>query len=76
MIEKTSGRKSFLENIKPQNIKLLGETGEIKLYGLKFYTPENGQDTISEIEKLTTDSSVDYESFKLVAEDKTDYKNK
>ena len=76
LIEKDKWKEKLLENIKPQNIKLLGETGEIKLYGLKFYTPENGQDTISEIEKLTTDSSVDYESFKLVAEDKTDYKNK
>jgi len=43
---------------------------------MKFYTPENGQETISEIEKLTTDSSRDYEDFKLVAEDKTDYKNR
>lgn len=76
LIEKDKWKEKLLENIKPQNIKLFGETGEIKLYGLKFYTPENGQDTISEIEKLTTDSSVDYESFKLVAEDKTDYKNK
>ena len=52
LLEKDAWKQDLLESIRPENIKLMGENEDIRLYGVKFYTSGNRRDVVEELQDL------------------------
>lgn len=52
LLEKDAWKQDLLESIRPENIKLMGENENIRLYGVKFYTHGDERSTEEELHDL------------------------
>lgn len=51
LLERDQWKEDLLEKIEPENIVILGEDNNVKLYGVKFYTAGNTRNIIQELEQ-------------------------
>lgn len=51
LLERDQWKENLLEKINPENIIILGEDNNVKLYGVKFYTSGNTRNIIQELEQ-------------------------
>ena len=52
LLERDAWKQDLLESIRPENIKLMGENENIRLYGVKFYTHGDGRVVEEELHDL------------------------
>ena len=52
LLEKDAWKQDLLESIRPENIKLMSENEDIRLYGVKFYTHGDGRGVEEELRNL------------------------
>lgn len=52
LLERDAWKQDLLESICPENIKLMGENEDIRLYGVKFYTHGDGRGVEEELRNL------------------------
>lgn len=52
LLEKDSWKQDLLECIRPENIKVLGENKDVRLYGIRFYTHNDGRNIVKELRDL------------------------
>lgn len=52
LLERDAWKQDLLESIRPENIKLMGENEDIRLYGVKFYTHGDGRGVEEELRNL------------------------
>lgn len=52
LLERDAWKQDLLESIRPENIKLMGENEDIRLYGVKFYTHGDGRGVKEELHDL------------------------
>lgn len=52
LLEKDAWKEELLESIRPENIDIIGENKDVKLYGVKFYTHGDGRNIVDELHKL------------------------
>lgn len=52
LLERDSWKEKLLEKIKPENIKLIGENDDVRLYGVKFFKFSNGREIETEIKRI------------------------
>lgn len=52
LLEQDAWKQDLLESIRPENIKLMGENEDIRLYGVKFYTHGDGRGIEKELHDL------------------------
>lgn len=50
--ERDSWKEALLKKIKPENIELMGENKDVRLYGIKFYSFGNGREIEEEISNI------------------------
>lgn len=49
LLEKDAWKEKLLESIRPDNIEVIGENNNVKLYGVRFYTRNDGRNIEKEI---------------------------
>ncbi len=52
LLEKDAWKEELLESIRPENIDIIGENKDVKLYGVKFYTHGDGRNIVDELHNL------------------------
>ena len=52
LLERDAWKQDLLESIRPENIRLMGENEDIRLYGVKFYTHGDGRGVEEELHDL------------------------
>lgn len=52
LLERDAWKQDLLESIRPENIRLMGENEDIRLYGVKFYTHGDGRGVEEELRNL------------------------
>ncbi|GET13693.1 hypothetical protein [Ligilactobacillus agilis] len=52
LLERDSWKEKLLKKINPENIELIGENADVRLYGVKFFRYGNGREIETEITKL------------------------
>lgn len=52
LLDQDQWKQELLESIRPENIELVGENDQVKLYGVKFFTYNDGRNVEQEIENL------------------------
>lgn len=52
LLDKDQWKQDLLESIRPENIELVGENEQIKLYGVKFFTYNDGRNIEQEMTEL------------------------
>lgn len=52
LLNQDQWKQELLESIRPENIELVGENDQVKLYGVKFFTYNDGRNVEQEIENL------------------------
>ena len=52
LLEKDAWKERLLESIRPENIEVLGENNRVKLYGVKFYTRNDGRRIEEQLKNL------------------------
>ncbi|MES5140363.1 hypothetical protein ABVC55_05365 [Lactobacillus crispatus] len=51
LLERDEWKQELLESIRPENIEIIGETKDVRLYGVKFYTTGDGRGIYDKIKK-------------------------
>ncbi|WP_232815500.1 hypothetical protein [Lactobacillus crispatus] len=51
LLERDEWKQELLESIRPENIEIIGETKDVRLYGVKFYTTGDGRGIYDELKK-------------------------
>lgn len=51
LLKRDSWKEALLKKIKPENVELMGENKDVRLYGIKFYSFGNGRE-IEEISNI------------------------
>jgi type III restriction enzyme len=51
LLERDAWKQDLLESIKPENIEIIGETRDVRLYGVKFYTTNDGRNIYQELKQ-------------------------
>lgn len=51
LLDRDAWKQDLLESIKPENIKIIGETREVRLYGVKFYTTNDSRNVYEELKQ-------------------------
>ena len=52
LLNQDQWKQELLESIRPENIELVGENDQVKLYGVKFFTYNYCRNVEQEIENL------------------------
>ncbi|WP_238333592.1 hypothetical protein [Fructilactobacillus sanfranciscensis] len=52
LLDQDQWKQELLESIRPENIELVGENDQVKLYGVKFFTYNDGRNVEQKIENL------------------------
>lgn len=51
LLDRDAWKQDLLESIKPENIEIIGETREVRLYGVKFYTTNDSRNVYEELKQ-------------------------
>lgn len=51
LLERDAWKQDLLESIRPENIEIIGETNDVRLYGVKFYITGDGRGIQDELKK-------------------------
>ena len=52
LLDQDQWKQELLESIRPENIELVGENDQVKLYGVKFFTYNDGRNIEQEMTEL------------------------
>ena len=52
LLEKDEWKEKLLESIRPENVEIIGENSEVRLYGVKFYTRGDNHGVEEELHDL------------------------
>jgi len=56
LLDQDQWKEDLLNEIRPENIEVIGENQQIKLYGLKFYTEKDGRNISRQLESISLKS--------------------